>query len=94
MKKSRKESIQPPTSTASDIDVIIESNRVRHKPTRFDPNSQKQITFGLVRQNGLYKIVSFSINAIGHAEPLTESDSMSLPVALAKLLLNVRNAIL
>ncbi len=94
MKKSRKDKLQSINSKDIDMDAIMESNKARKKPTPFDPNSQKQITFGLVRQKGLYKIVSYSINAIGHAEQLTESDSMSLPVALAKLLLNVRNAIL
>lgn len=94
MKKSRKVTPQSPSSNDSDIDALVEHNRARKKPTQFDPNLQKQICFGLLRQNGLYRIVSYSINAIGHAEPLTESDLMSLPVALAKLLLNVRNAIL
>lgn len=90
MKQNQKVNISVTPIEETDKDSTLKRNRARRKATRFDPNGKMQITVGLVRHEGLYKVIKHQTNQAGHTEQIYESDSMLLPVALAKALYLLR----
>lgn len=74
-------------------DKTLKRNRARRKATRFDPNGVIQVSVGLVRHEGLYKLIKLETNQTGHTEQTYSSDLISLPVALAKGLYLLRQTV-